>query len=125
MKRLIGKWDASIIGNRTYYIYKDDNEYSIYYPNEIIDIPFNDVIENLAVIMNSPLTTTDVTYFIMIDEDLSSNDTVWSCECNVIATEAITAIVMGYGSSPEYALSDCVKTMNYIQQTYNPDGLRI
>lgn len=120
--KLIGKWDASSNGDRTYMIYRDEKDYTVVYPNNTFDISFNECMENLAVILNSPQNLHDINYSISVSID---DTPTWECEYSVTGSKGMTASVYAYGGTPNTALSNCIERINFLQQTYNPGNLKI
>ena len=128
MKRLLGKWDASGSSKAEYRIYLDNDNFSVVYPKSTKDLSFNETMENWAVILNSPWAEHDIEYNITKNAYFKTEFVgcpEYICEYSIIAYEHMFASIIGYGDTPEEALTDCKTSFDYVQGLYNPNGQKI
>ena len=87
-------------------------------------------IENWAVMINSPWSQSDESYEIKVNckdgyTKMDPNDPVWVCEYSIVGYDCLTASVLGYGNTPQEALSNCTDLFSSLQREYNKEDKSI
>lgn len=76
-------------------------------------------LEAWAIVLNSPWANNTFTYLIkMVSED------EYICDFHVIAYDLLEALIYGYGETPEEALANCKRAMDWAQINYNSGGIK-
>ena len=108
-------------------IYADDFEK--FYKDNNIELTEEELNE-WSTWLNSPWLQSYMKYFTEINcrdgyTTLIKEDPIYRTYYQVIGYEYVTAIVYGYGNTPQESLQDCINNFNYLQKKYNKENISI
>ena len=114
-------------GEDSFNIYSDDFEK--FYKDKSIELA-KEELEVWSTWLNSPWSQTYEKYITEIncrDEytKLIKDDPIYRTYYQVVGYEYVTAIVYGYGNTPQESLQDCINNFNYLQKKYNKENISI
>ena len=96
-------------------LYKENNEYLT-----------QEDLENWAVCLNSPWSQAHEKYTISCNckdaySEIDKEQLIWKCEYSIVGYDGISATILGYGDTEEFALEECKRHFQMLQKIYNPN----
>ena len=108
-------------------IYSDDFEK--FYKDKNIELT-KEELEEWSTWLNSPWLQSYKKYITEINcrdgyTKLIKEDPIYRTYYQVVGYEYVTAIVYGYGNTPQESVQDCINHFEYLQKTYNKENISI
>lgn len=108
-------------GKTVFNVYSDN--FAEFYIDENSEKLLNqDELEQWSIWLKSSWIKDDEIYVTEFNKSSKENEQKYRTYYQVIGYEGITAVVYGYGNTPQESLQDCMNHFEYLQKEYNKEN---